>query len=51
MTPVEISASLITTIAIDLIAVGAFYGAVKVEIQWIKRTLEKLENQLERLQK
>lgn len=32
-------------LATNLVTVGAFYGAVKVEIEWIKKTLERLEEQ------
>lgn len=35
--------NIIVQVATQLIALGAFYGAVKVEIEWIKKTLERLE--------
>lgn len=38
--------ALILQLVTPLITVGAFYGAVKVEIEWIKKTLERLEAQV-----
>lgn len=34
-------------IAINLITLGAFYGATKVEINWIKQTLIRHEDKID----
>ncbi|MDD9911677.1 MAG: hypothetical protein OXR68_00060 [Alphaproteobacteria bacterium] len=39
---------LLMTAAVNFIGVGAFYGAVKAELWWIKRAIERLENKWER---
>jgi hypothetical protein len=40
----NLSLDLLTAIGVNLVAIGGFYGAIKVEISWIKKTLERLED-------
>lgn len=45
----QFSVDVLGAIVVNLITLGAFYGAVKTEIAWIKKSIEKLENKLEGL--
>ena len=41
----------ILSLCSSFVAIGAFYGAIKIEINWIKKTLERHEKIFEDLHK
>lgn len=40
---------IIIHLGVNLIALGAFYGATKVELRWIKEILEKHEKKIDKI--
>ena len=47
----ELSVDTLMLMGINLVTLGAFYGAIKVEIYWIKKSIDRIDSTLERVVK